>query len=123
MNNFKKKMCNKKKLITCASCGERSFHLFCKEICIEDDLAILKLNKSQIEDYENLNEFKNITSVSNIQSNFYFIHPECLSKEKNIYKTNLCACCYTEASRYAAHETFFTVSLFCSPEHFLGDKL
>jgi hypothetical protein len=34
----------------------------------EDDLALLKLNNGQIEDYENLNEYKNIAHVAKIQS-------------------------------------------------------
>jgi hypothetical protein len=96
LTNFLKKMCNKKKLLTCASCGERSFHSFYKEVSVEDDLALLKLNNSQIEDYENLNEYKKIASVSIIQSILYYIHPECITHEKNIYKTHLCGCCYSD---------------------------
>ena len=96
LKNFLKKMCNKKKLLTCASCGERSFHSFYKEVSVEDDLEILKLNNSQIEDYENLNEYKHIASVANIQSTLYFIHPECVTKEKNTYTTHVCGCCYSD---------------------------
>ena len=36
--------------------------------------------------------------------------------EKKIY------CLLTKAIPYAAHKTFFTVSLFCSLKLFLGDK-
>ncbi len=93
---FLKRLSNKKKLITCASCGERTYNSWYNEVSVEEDLSSLKLNDNQIEEYERLGEFKSIASVTNVNSNLYYVHPECISMEDANPKTNVCIHCYTD---------------------------
>ena len=96
INRFLNKLCNKKKLITCASCGERTYNSWYKEVSVEKELSLLKLNSHQINDYERLEEFKTIASVSNVNNN---IHPECLTIQNDIHETNLCTNCYDDIKK------------------------
>lgn len=99
IKRFLNKLCNKKKLITCASCGERTYNSWYKEVSVEKELSLLKLNSHQINDYERLEEFKTIASVSNVNNNLYYIHPECLTIQNDIHKTNLCTNCYDDIKK------------------------
>jgi hypothetical protein len=86
-------------LLTCASCGERIHNSGYKEVSVEEDLASLKLNNNQIEDYERLGEFKSIASVTNVNNNLYYVHPECVPTEDINPITNVCINCYTEIKK------------------------
>ena len=55
------------------------------------DSKSLKLNNNQIDDYESLKERKRIASVSNINNDLDYIHPECVSVNNLIQNTN----CYS----------------------------
>lgn len=54
-------------------------------------------------DYERLEEFKTIASVSNVNNNLYYIHPECLPIQNDIHKTNLCTNCYDDIKKNSIH--------------------
>ena len=83
-------------MIACASCGERTYNSWYKEVSVEEDLQLLKLNNNQIEDYKRLGEFKSIASVTSVNDNFYYMHPECVTVVDNDKKTNLCIHCSTD---------------------------
>jgi hypothetical protein len=93
---FLKRLSNKKILITCVLCGERTYNSWYNVVSVEEDLSLLKLNDNQIKEYERLGEFKSIASVTNVNSNLYYVHPECISMENANPKTNVCIHCYTD---------------------------
>lgn len=51
------------------------------------------MSSSQINEWNNLEEYKDIASVSNINDVLYNIHPECLTLRNGCYYTNLCTIC------------------------------
>ena len=79
VSKFIEKIGNKRKLITCGSCGERTHNLLYKEVSVESELMILKLNEKQIDGFESLDEFENIASITRINNVSYNIHPECVT--------------------------------------------
>ena len=93
INEFNDKMSNKSFLFACGSCGERKYSTPYKVVNVEIDLQILKLNNSQIHELNYLNEYKDVASVCKINKVLYNIHPECLTKRKGSYYTNLCGVC------------------------------
>ena len=99
ITKFVRRLTNKKKLITCASCGERTYNSWYKEVAIEEDLELLKLNKNQVEDYERLGEFKNIISVANVNNNLYYVHPECVCLTDTNSTTHICIHCYSDIKK------------------------
>ena len=93
IKEFNAKMSNKSKLLSCGSCGERKYNAVYKEVNVEVQLQILKLSNSQINEWSNLNEYKDVASVSNVNDELYNIHPECLTVRDGHYYTNLCTVC------------------------------
>ena len=93
IKEFNKKMSNKSVQILCGSCGERKYNAIYKEVNVEHELHILKLSNSQIQELNNLNDYKDIASVSKINDVLFCIHPECLTERNGFYYTNLCTVC------------------------------
>lgn len=87
---------NTRPLLTCASCGERTYTNIYKEFCVTKDLQILKLTKKQIEAWNNLMEYKGIASVTSIDNVLYNIHPECITNREGNYFTLICKECYDD---------------------------
>ena len=50
--------------------------IICKEVRIHEELEILKLSASQIEEWNRLGNYKAIATVTNVNNILYFIHPE-----------------------------------------------
>ena len=51
------------------------------------------MNDSQIQKLNSLNEYKDVASVCKVNEVLFNIHPECLTKRKGSYYTNLCSVC------------------------------
>jgi hypothetical protein len=90
IKQFNKRMSNKSKLLACGCCGEKKFNSDYKEVVIEFELDILKLNNNQIEERNTLGEYKEIASVCKINDELYYIHPECITCRNGIHYTSMC---------------------------------
>ena len=75
------------------SCGERKYNAVLKEVNVEVDLNILKFSNTQINEWNNLNEYKDVASVSNVNDLLYNIHPECLTVRNSCFSTSLSSIC------------------------------
>lgn len=54
----------------------------------------MKLNSNQIDDYESLEEYKQLASISSINNELYYLHPEAISEANEIHECHLCRICY-----------------------------
>ena len=99
IKEFNTKMSDKSKLASCGSCGERKYDAIFKEINVKIELDILKLNENQMQDWNNLDVYKDIASVSKIDDILYHIHPECITERDGIYLTSFCSGCNYDIKR------------------------